>query len=366
MKIDEQVIRRFFRGECTEAEKRQVAAYLKSHKELMDGFFEEEDWIHSLNTVPDGAPPYDEEVLLGAIQAKLYGRKRGLLKQMRPLVQWSAAACFAVLATCLLFYYIHKPAKDTHSELSSTGAGIATINDSVIWKNSSNTSESRYLSDGSLVSLEPGAVLRYKKDFEPGKRRLHLNGEAKFIVAKNKKRPFTVVAGNVSTTAVGTIFTVNSNNKNNRITVNLEEGKVLVQNINHPADTLYLLPGEFCAFDGKALHKTDSLYYVTKPSGPYGEHDKKYYFIDSTCQLDALHVVFKNTKLTSVFKALNKLYVVKIVYNDMPDSVLSKSLYSGSFLKAKMKAADVLRIVSFINDLNCKQVDPKTYLISSK
>lgn len=355
---------RFFRGECTEAEKTQVAAYLRSHKEIMDGFFEEADWLHSLNTEPDLTTPYLEEEQLQAIQVKLYGRKRGLIKRIRPLVKWSAAACLAALATGLLVYYMHQPAKDIRTA-TSTGTGIAAKSDSVIWKNNSRTSESRFLSDGSLVRLEPGSVLRYKKNFEPAKRLLRLDGEAIFIVAKNKKWPFTVTAGNVSTTAVGTIFTVNNHNTGDRITVKLQEGKVLVRDVDHPADTLYLLPGEYCAFDGKALHKTDSLYYAMKPSAAEAVHDKKYYFIDSTCQLDASHVVFKSTRLPAVFKALDKLYTIKIVYKNMPDSVLSKSLYSGSFHRTKMKAADVLRMIALINDLNCKQVDAKTYLISS-
>jgi hypothetical protein len=259
---------------------------------------------------------------------------------------------------------MHQPVKNVRST-ASAGSDIAAKNDSVIWKNNSSAGESRLLSDGSLVLLEPGSVLRYKKAFEPNKRWLRLDGEAKFIVAKNKKRPFTVVADNVSTTAVGTIFTVNNHNKGNRVTVKLQEGKVLVKDIDHPVDTLFLMPGEYCAFDGKALHKTDSMYYVMKPSATEVVHDKKYYFIDSTCTLDASHVVFRKTSLPAVFKALDKLYTIRIVYKDMPDSVLTKSLYSGSFHKAKMKAADVLRMVALINDLNCKQVKPKTYLISS-
>ncbi len=355
---------RFFSGDCNEEEKKQVAAYLESHKEILDGFFEEEDWIQSLNKLPNVTTPYHEDEMLQAIQAKLHGGKRGLLKHMRPLMKWSVAASFTVLAIGALVYFM-QPANDSRS-VASTNTINPAVTDSVIWTNNSNTSESRYLSDGSLVQLEPGSVLRYKKDFEPGKRWLHLDGEAKFQVAKNKKRPFTVFAENVSTTAVGTIFTVNSKNKHKRITVKLEEGKVLVQDLNHPAKSLYLLPGEYCAFDGRALQKTDSLYYVMKPAATSVVHDKKYYFIDSTCQLDASHVIFKNTELPSVFKALNKLYEVKIVYKNMPDQVLTKSLYSGSFMKAKMKAADVLRIVSFINDLNCQQVAPKTYLISSR
>jgi hypothetical protein len=365
MKIDEQVIMRFFRGECTEDEKKQVAAYLESHKEILDGFFDEEDWTQSLNKLPEVTSPYNEEVLLQTIQAKLYGSRRGLLRYMRPLMKWSVAACITVLAIGTLVYYMQRPVNDIRTIVSNDTVNPA-INDSVVWTNNSSTSESRYLSDGSLVWLEPGSVLRYKIDFDPGKRWLHLEGKAKFKVAKNKKRPFTVFAKNVGTTAVGTIFTVSNNDKHKCITVKLEEGKVLVQDMNHPADTLYLLPGEYCAFDGKALQKTDSLYYVMKSAGSSVVHDKKYYFIDSTCQLDASHVIFKNTELPSVFKALNKLYEVKIVYKNMPDSVLSKSLYSGKFIKAKMKAADVLRIVSFINDLNCQRVDSKTYLISSK
>lgn len=356
---------RFFRGECTEDEKKLVAAYLESHKEILDGFFSEEDWTRSLNKLPNDTTPYREAELLQTIQAKLHGKKHGLVRYMKPLMKWSVAACVAVLATGALLYFMQQPG-NMKRMVSSTGRGNPAVNDSIIWTNNSNTVVHRYLSDGSVVWLQPGSVLRYKKDFEPACRWLHLEGEARFQVAKNKKRPFTVFAENVSTTAVGTIFTVNSKNTHKRITVKLEEGKVLVKDMSQPADTLYLLPGEYCAFNGKALQKTDSLYYVMKPAGAMVVHSKKYYFIDSTCQLDATHVIFKNTRLPSVFKALNRLYEVKIVYGNIPDPVLSNSLYSGSFNKAKMKAADVLRIVTFINDLNCRQIDPETYLISSR
>ena len=44
--------------------------------------------------------------------------------------------------------------------------------------------------------------------FPPDKREIFLKGEAKFIVAKNKKKPFTVYTGMLATTALGTIFTV--------------------------------------------------------------------------------------------------------------------------------------------------------------
>ncbi|MFT5758427.1 MAG: transmembrane sensor [Alteromonadaceae bacterium] len=54
-----------------------------------------------------------------------------------------------------------------------------------------------------------------------------LQGEARFDVAKDKDRPFTVVSGTQSFTALGTIFNVQKNNEHNMELV-VTEGKVLI------------------------------------------------------------------------------------------------------------------------------------------
>lgn len=63
------------------------------------------------------------------------------------------------------------------------------------------------LADGSLITLNTDS--RVSVRFTPEKREIHLlRGEALFDVAKNKKRPFVVIAGAMQVRAVGTAFTV--------------------------------------------------------------------------------------------------------------------------------------------------------------
>ena len=63
------------------------------------------------------------------------------------------------------------------------------------------------LADGSVVTLNTNSQMSVR--FTAERREVHLvQGEALFDVAKNKKRPFIVVAGDMQVRAVGTSFTV--------------------------------------------------------------------------------------------------------------------------------------------------------------
>ncbi len=84
------------------------------------------------------------------------------------------------------------------------------------------------LQDGSKVMLNSGSTLRYIKNFESNRRMLYLTGEAYFEVAKDSLRPFTVVAGGVMTTALGTAFNVSAYGEED-VNVSLVEGKVAVE-----------------------------------------------------------------------------------------------------------------------------------------
>lgn len=81
------------------------------------------------------------------------------------------------------------------------------------------------LADGSQVTL--GADSRLRVDFSSQRRSLQLQaGEAYFLVAKDKSRPFEVHAMDSSITAVGTAFNVRA--IEDRVTVTVTEGTVRV------------------------------------------------------------------------------------------------------------------------------------------
>lgn len=67
--------------------------------------------------------------------------------------------------------------------------------------------DQQLLSDGSVVELGP--LGRIRVEFDDTVRRVYLeDGEAHFVVAKDKVRPFVVSVGGVEVRAVGTVFAV--------------------------------------------------------------------------------------------------------------------------------------------------------------
>ena len=84
------------------------------------------------------------------------------------------------------------------------------------------------LSDGSQIIL--GASTRLSVDYTPSHRLVRLErGEAMFRVARDRVRPFTVLAGTGSITAVGTQFDVRRElDESDRVVVTVSEGAVEV------------------------------------------------------------------------------------------------------------------------------------------
>jgi transmembrane sensor len=82
------------------------------------------------------------------------------------------------------------------------------------------------LKDGSQIQLNTNSLINVK--YSPNHRLLTLvKGEARFDVAKDKKRPFTVMVGKKSFTALGTIFNLQKK-KNQVMELVVTEGKVLI------------------------------------------------------------------------------------------------------------------------------------------
>ncbi len=80
--------------------------------------------------------------------------------------------------------------------------------------------------DGTSIQLNTNSKIEVAYTANHRKLTL-LKGEARFDVAKDKERPFTVVSGTQSFTALGTIFNVQKNNEQDMELV-VTEGKVLI------------------------------------------------------------------------------------------------------------------------------------------
>lgn len=111
------------------------------------------------------------------------------------------------------------------------------------------------LPDGTRVWLNASTTLKYPARFVETERRVEINGEAYFEVAKNEAQPFQVGLSDGSTVNVlGTHFNVMSYNNEDVKEVTLVEGRVLV---NSKGKTAKLLPGMQAKIAGNDLKKED-------------------------------------------------------------------------------------------------------------
>src|SRR5690606_31471902 len=80
------------------------------------------------------------------------------------------------------------------------------------------------LSDGTKVWLNAASSLRYPTVFTGNERKVILNGEAYFEVAKNEKQPFKVVTDRQELLVLGTHFNINSYEDEPDVKTTLLEG----------------------------------------------------------------------------------------------------------------------------------------------
>jgi ferric-dicitrate binding protein FerR (iron transport regulator) len=207
MKMDSQLINRFFLRETTPRENEELAAWIEAdpaHKE-------EFDRAYDLFVI--------SQVLLGGKTASDV-RKRPERNVRR---FWGYAATVAAVAAALVagvFFgrdHYAKPLLDTiegTTLVSETQPGLRTT---------------VYLSDGTRVDLNSGSRLYYPAIFYGGERRVSLEGEAMFDVSKDADHPFIVETFSYDVKVLGTRFDVVADGRRGEFSTALLEGSVLIQ-----------------------------------------------------------------------------------------------------------------------------------------
>lgn len=97
------------------------------------------------------------------------------------------------------------------------------------------------LSDGTRVWMNSESRIRYPVNFTGNERRVHLEGEAYFEVAKNKTMPFVVEMDEVSIRVLGTAFNARAYKDEASAFATLTEGKI---QLSAGGRTLMLQPNE--------------------------------------------------------------------------------------------------------------------------
>lgn len=100
-----------------------------------------------------------------------------------------------------------------------------------------------YMPDGSVAYLNSASSVKYLQGFSGEERRVELEGEAYFEVARNADKPFIVESRGVETVALGTSFNINAYSTEEELRVSLVEGKVMVHKSGSVASGVMLSPG---------------------------------------------------------------------------------------------------------------------------
>ena len=177
------------------------------------------------------------------------------------------------------------------------------------------------LDDKTLVHLNYNSKLIHPERFGSERRDVVLDGEAYFMVAKDKSRPFVVHTPNGDVTVYGTEFNVNTRIKNDNVNDNDNNGKggyrtevVLVKGSvgvtpKGQAERM-IVPGEQATFGentGINLRNVDVTPYVAWNTGTF---------------------VFNDMPLSKLMEVLSKWYNMEVVYED---STLQGLTFSGEF-----------------------------------
>jgi len=308
------LLERYVENDCTEEERKLV-----------------EQWYELLGDeegVDPTLPPNEIKETLARLwpkiqQQTLLPNSRGRISLPAKLipvwVRWLSAAVItgAIVTAAWWYLVINKP--DTVSQQKEM-AGLHQV------KNEKIFNDTVLLPDGSLVILEPKAIVRYRDRFAGPKREVYLEGNAFFKVTRNPKSPFYVYSKNIVTQVLGTSFFVKTNLLTKNVEVSVQTGKVAVyeagretvqERKNEESSGVILKPNQKVIYSGADHHFRTTLVEIPLPVITNKNAEEK---------ITELNFVFDEAPIARVLTYLEQAYHIEMV---MENESLTKCLFSG-------------------------------------
>ncbi|MDR1675671.1 MAG: FecR domain-containing protein [Tannerella sp.] len=225
MKIDHDLLIRYFLGRCSGEEKETVRRWM------------ERDEVHRQTFVRERIR-FDASVVMS--ESGLHGQQPARAKNIAFTMLKVAAAILLLIGSSYLFN-LHlqrpRPADTLVQSLYVPPGNRAFLT----------------LPDSSGVWLNSNSTLRYPAAFDGKTRTVELDGEAYFEVAKRNGQSFVVKTGKYYIEAVGTSFNVDAYAGKPDFSAALFSGKVRLYRETDDDAPLYLRPGETAALTGDSL-----------------------------------------------------------------------------------------------------------------
>ena len=243
--MDKGLLDRFYRGECTGEEVQAVLQWFRDKK--LNPEKEQElraMWQVAGEDEAAAGGTHDSAGMLGRIKARIEEQQESSTEtRMPPLRQpqfWLKAAAAVLLPLCLIWALAQHASGPAETPALYVSVAAAP-----------GVKKTIRLPDGSVITLNSGSKVSFRKGFAGDKREIVLHGEAFFEVAKDSLRPFVVHTGKISTQALGTSFNINYSPCDAATTVALATGVVKVdkQEQGQKRQVARLAPGQQLSYN---------------------------------------------------------------------------------------------------------------------
>ncbi|WP_158618240.1 FecR family protein [Chitinophaga lutea] len=309
--MNQQLLDKYFKGLCSEDEVQQVEAWLEqSGEDGLDGFLKA-SWRQA-NPAPV--------------------TKVRRLHWLRPAAAAMLAGCVALAGWWLQGRKTATTGIARHMDtIANPGPGVKLVS----------------MPDGSKVWLNAQACIIFDDTYNTTSRRLRLTGEAYIEVAASDRAPFSVNAGGLITTALGTSFNIASPAAEEKtVQVSLISGKVAISAADSASsfERVVLLPGD-------RLTYTDDRHFKQST-----------FLVREAVDWKDGKVIFENTRLDDAFAKLQRRYGRRFV---MMDKTLAGKRLTASF-PAQVTVDLILQKLAFVQELRFDRHGDTTYVYKEK
>lgn len=324
-----ELIIKYLSGNATDDEQREVEKWRTESNENAEAFFEASEIWHAQNVSED----YDVEAALSAVNKRISsnGENKDFEVNQQPSTltthkNWYryAAAVALLIFGGLAFFFSNQFQNNTIRYSAELGE-IKTVQ----------------LADGSTITLNGGAVLTHKEDFNGNSRQVSISGKAFFEIERNESKPFVIESEGTRITVLGTSFLVNTDQHKTEVVVS--EGKVAFKSTDSKNKEVILNGGE-AGFFSKS---DDSLLKSKNTNKNYLAWKDK-------------NIVFERSTIKEVIEVLEDVYKIDIEVKQ--DNILNCEL------TATFKERSIESVMNIIGQTFTFKIDKKgsNYLLDGK
>lgn len=330
---------------------------LFKNPEIVNDLFPDQEW-EDYQSVEDLSPEKSAEMqqrIMRGITLKVHANERRLRIRSRYVAAGRFAAAAAVLLVfSWVIYHDWNPVKN------KANSGLAVIKNNtsqqaIVWEELSNESDAVAhfpLPDSSVVALYPHGKLRFEKGLSKPLRDVYLTGKGYFKVKRNPARPFSVYAGGLKTTALGTSFTINTRAGKESTSVKLHTGKIVVspEITSSKQQPVYLTKAE----SGLLYNRGSQLASIMKLPAPSRRVP------ETLLTHEGSMITMKNIPMVKVVALLSDAYQVKILANSKE---IGNITYTGEVNTAKESIESVLNVICLINNMSLSRGTEQEYIL---